>query len=202
MHSLFEQHNKLIVLDVETTGLDFKSDCIIEVAALLARLDGSHLHVIRCLDTLVKLPVGRRIPSNISALTGITDEVLVDRGLAPAAAAASLARLLHDRSAIFVGYNVRFDLLFIKELLRKEKQSWPKALAMLDIMDLYKSRKGGSRRLADAIIAYELTGKVQNTHRAIADAVACLELLRAMATELDDLADYVQVFEGNFRQVQ
>lgn len=197
LYSLFKLYNKLIVLDVETTGLDFSIDSIIEVAALLVRFDISHLHVIRYMDTLVKLPEGRGVPSSISALTGINDEILVARGSAPDAVAVALARLLQDRSALFVGYNVRFDLRFIKELLQREKQNWPSRLAMLDMMEVYRRRKNGPHRLVDAMVAYGLTGNVHGAHRAVADAVACLELLRAMTGEYDDLADYVQVFEGS-----
>ena len=66
---------------------------------------------------------------------------------------------------------------------------------MLDAMTVYKDRREYPHKLENAIEAYGLHG--QNTHRAIDDARATLELLDAMASEEDDILHYVNLFGYN-----
>lgn len=201
MQSLLKHYSNLVIIDVETTGLDPETCNAIEIAALLVRThrEGG-IRVIKCLDTLVKLPVEKKMPKEIVKLTGITAKVLKDRGVAQQEAATALAHVMHTESALFVGYNVHFDLLFIKELLKKEGHALPKGLVMLDVLEVFRDRRGYPCKLGDAISAYDLVGKVQNAHRAAGDAVACLEVLRAMGRERDDLDIYVKTFGGGFER--
>ena len=62
----------VVVIDTETTGLDFKSCELIEVAA--ARLRGRE--IVDTLDLFVK--PSSPIPAEIVAITGITDEMVAD----------------------------------------------------------------------------------------------------------------------------
>ena len=64
-------------------------------------------------------------------------------------------------------------------------------------MDTYKDRRAYPHKLANAIIAYDLTGKVQNSHRAIDDVLALFEVLKAMDDEREDLGSYVNLFGYN-----
>ena len=67
----------------------------------------------------------------------------------------------------------------------------------LDSLTVYKDRRPYPHKLANAILAYELEGKVQNSHRAIDDVLALFEVLKAMDDERDDLANYVNLFGYN-----
>ena len=58
-------------------------------------------------------------------------------------------------------------------------------------------RRAYPHKLANAIIAYDLTGKVQNSHRAIDDVLALFEVLKAMDDEREDLGSYVNLFGYN-----
>ena len=66
---------------------------------------------------------------------------------------------------------------------------------MLDAMTVYKDRRQYPHKLQSAIDAYGVT--TQNTHRAVDDAKAALEVLDAMAREEDDLLRYVNLFGYN-----
>ena len=63
---------------------------------------------------------------------------------------------------------------------------------MLDAMTVYKDRREYPHKLKNAIEAYGLSG--ENTHRAVDDAAATVELLWAMAEECDDLHRYINLF--------
>ena len=62
---------------------------------------------------------------------------------------------------------------------------------------VYKDRRAYPHKLANAIIAYDLAGKVQNSHRAIDDVLALFEVLKAMDDEREDLGSYVNLFGYN-----
>lgn len=67
----------------------------------------------------------------------------------------------------------------------------------LDSLTVYKDRRPYPHKLANAILAYGLEDKVQNSHRAIDDVLALFEVLKAMDAERDDLASYVNLFGYN-----
>ncbi len=93
-----------VVVDCETTGLDPKSQRVLEIAAILCRGD-------RVLDRFATLiDPQRSIPLMIRQLTGITPEMVKGAPLAPEA----LQRFLDFSGGLMlVGHNVRFDLGFL-----------------------------------------------------------------------------------------
>ena len=75
LSTLFDRYKALVVFDTETSGLDFDSDQIIELAALrVERTATGGLRIAGKMDTFIKLPDGETLPENIVSLTGITDE--------------------------------------------------------------------------------------------------------------------------------
>ena len=52
-------------------------------------------------------------------------------------------------------------------------------------------------KLCSAIEAYGLTGKVVNSHRAVDDVLATLEVMKAMEGEKADLERYINLFGYN-----
>jgi len=98
---------ELIVLDLETTGLEPKTDSIIEIAAVLLN-DGK---VVDKFQTFVKPPKSNRISATVSTLTNIKSEDLVN---APAFSeiCEQLIEFVGDRPVI--GHNINFDLDFLK----------------------------------------------------------------------------------------
>lgn len=185
---LWEGFESLVVLDTETTGIDPARERVIELAALKITPAGGE----ESFDMLVSLPEGRRVPPFISRLTGITDEQLARE------AAQRLADMLSAPGTLLAAYNAQFDLCFIYYLLREAGlEGALRGLKFLDALTVYRDRRPYPHRLENAVEAYGLAG--QNTHRAIDDASATLELLQAMAEEKDDLMDYVNLFGYNPR---
>lgn len=196
LNGLFEQFDNLIVLDVETTGLDPRRDDIIELAALRLERRGEDTVAADEFDLLLRLSPGRRLPFQITQLTGISESQLAEEGVPKAEACARLGEMLSCPRPLIVAYNAQFDLCFLYYLLEREGGAGLlKAVKMLDALTVYKDRRPYPHKLGDAVAAYAL--KTQNTHRAIDDARATLELLQAMEAEQDDLARYINLFGYN-----
>ena len=134
------------------------------------------------------------VVANIVSLTGITDERLQTEGVQPAKAASQIAKLMQNGPTLMIAHNAQFDACFLRGLLRGQKVG---RIDWLDSLTVYKDRRAYPHKLANAIIAYDLTGKVQNSHRAIDDVLALFEVLKAMDDEREDLGSYVNLFGYN-----
>ena len=77
LESLFQTYDSVIVLDTETTGVNCKSDEIIELGFL--RLDRAGERTEE--DYLIRLSPGRRLPPVITQLTGIREDELFQNGV-------------------------------------------------------------------------------------------------------------------------
>lgn len=195
LSTLFDKYEAVVLFDTETTGLDAKTDRIIELAAVrIERTAVGSLRVAGKMDSFVRLPEGMKIPEKIVELTGITDETLEREGVRPEKAADSFAKLLAGSRILVGAHNAQFDLLFARELLRGKKIA---RLDFLDTVTVYKDRRPYPHKLANAIIAYGLEGKVKNSHRAIDDVLALLEVVKAMDEEREDLTTYINLFGFN-----
>lgn len=146
------------------------------------------------MDTFIKLPEGETLPENIVSLTGITDERLQTEGVQPVKAAGQIAKLMQNGPTLMIAHNAQFDACFLRGLLRGQKVG---RIDWLDSLTVYKDRRAYPHKLANTIIAYDLTGKVQNSHRAIDDVLALFEVLKAMDDEREDLGSYVNLFGYN-----
>lgn len=194
--ALYRAFERIVVLDTETTGIRHKEDEIIELAALQALPAAGGLQTAREMDLLIRLSEGRTLPPFIAQLTGISDEQLRREGVSKTEAGAQFAALLSQPGTLLVAYNAQFDLCFLYYFLyRCGRADVLKGVKMLDAMTVYKDRREYPHKLENAIEAYGLHG--QNTHRAIDDARATLELLDAMAAEEDDILHYVNLFGYN-----
>ena len=195
LSSLLDRYKALVIFDTETSGLDPEKDQIIELAALrVERTAAGGLRIAGKMDTFIKLPDGELLPENIVTLTGITDELLRREGVRPDKAASQIIKLMSPGPALMIAHNAQFDACFLRELLRGVKVGRPD---WLDSLTVYKDRRPYPHKLANAILAYDLGDKVQNSHRAIDDVLALFEVLKAMDEERDDLAAYVNLFGYN-----
>jgi len=194
--SLFDKFDNIIVLDTETTGLDFRKDEIIEFAALRAVQEEGRTVVAEEFDLFIKLTPGRKLSQFITDLTGITQEMLDNEGVEKGEAAHRFAQMLRHENTLIVAYNAQFDLQFIFYLLMDNGEAeCLKGTKMLDALTVYKDRREYPHKLCNAIEAYELDE--ENSHRAIDDAKATLTLLKAMENERDDLPRYINLFGYN-----
>ena len=189
---LWEQFDRIIIFDTETTGIQFGKDRIIELGAIALE----HGREIDSFNALVRLPDGEYVPSFITELTGITDQQLITEGIAEKDAAESFCHLVEAAErTLLVAYNAQFDLNFLYHFLRPyERVSVLRAPHFLDALTIYRDRRDYPHKLCNAIEAYGLTDSVVNSHRAVDDARATAALLEAMAMERNDLERYIDLF--------
>ena len=189
---LWEQFDRMVVFDTETTGIDYERDRIIEIGAVSLE-NGAEAGG---MDIFVRLPEGRRLDPFITNLTGITDERLEAEGVGDQEAARAFAELLEGAERpLIAAYNAQFDLNFLYGLLRP----WGlvgilKKPRFLDALTVYRDRRDYPHKLENAIAAYQLEDRAVNSHRAIDDARAAALVLEAMAEERDDLERYIDLF--------
>ena len=194
LESLRRCCDSLLILETETSGLSFSLDEIIEYAAVKLAWQNDTLVTVAEADEFIRTTDDRRLPPKIVELTGITDELLRDEGITKQAFCGLLAEMLTPRTMI-LAYNAQFDLLFLYHFLSKHGdarllQDKPK----LDLLTVYRDRRPYPHKLCSAIEAYGLQDKVRNSHRAIDDVRATVEVLKAMEAERSDLDRYVDLF--------
>ena len=196
LDSLFKIYDSIFIFDVETTGLSAKNDEIIEIAMLQIKSADDSLVVETALDMLIRLTQGRSLPPEITDLTGITAQHLLENGVSKEEACDRLSFILKCPNALLAAYNVQFDLGFLFHFLNRFNMAELLLnFKMLDVLTVFKDRKPYPHKLGDAAFAYSLDMK--NGHRALDDAHMTFAVLREMGKELDDLDRYVNLFGYN-----
>ena len=197
LNCLFEKYDRLFLFDTETTGLQYNRDEIIEFAAVvLERKDGKVI-VTEEYDELITLSPGGFVPAQIEALTGISNQDIRERGIPKTRVCCDIARMVAGNT-LLLAYNAHFDLSFLFYLLLREGD--PTILRgkdKLDLLTVYKDRRSYPHKLCNAIEAYGLSGKVVNSHRAVDDVLATVEVMKCMEDERSDLMNYVNLFGYN-----
>lgn len=108
--------------------------------------------------------------------------------------------MITDGPVLLIAHNAHFDLQFVRALIwswKKHKLSALMAADYLDSLTIFKDRAAYPHRLENAIAYYELDGKVTNSHRAIDDVAALVEVCKALSNERPDLHYYVNIFGYN-----
>ncbi len=191
---LFKNYDRLVLFDTETTGLDYARDEIIEFAAIVVENRDGTATVVREYDELITLSPGGSIPAKIQELTGITPQDIRERGIPKTRLCRDISQMLQGRT-LLLAYNAHFDLSFLYYLLLRDGS--PEILRgkdKLDLLTVFKDRRSYPHRLSAAIEAYGLSGKVVNSHRAVDDVLATLEVMRCMEAERADLERYINLF--------
>ena len=167
---------KCSIVDIETTGGSAKKHAITEIAIIQIE-DGKEVDRY---ETLINPMV--LIPSRITDITGITNEMVAD---APAfhEVANEIWKRTHDR--IFVAHNVNFDYGFIREQFSRLGAHWrPKRLCTVRlsrklIPNLYPYSLG---KIAD-----QLGEKIDDRHRAMGDCAFTSKLfLKLLRLDQED----------------
>ena len=198
LKKLFKEYGSIIVLDTETSGLDPQKNTIIELSAVKLVCDGKNTIITDELDFLIKLPEGEMLDPKIVELTHITDLMLKTEGISEKEACEKFSDLFLEDRTLIVAYNAQFDMNFLFYFLaRHNKAHILKKISMLDALTVYKDRHDYPHKLENAIVIYGLEDKVQNSHRAIDDTLATVEVLKCMDEESDDLEKYINLFGYN-----
>ena len=194
LQSFFQKYDRLVLFDTETTGLAFSRDEIIEFAAIVVENHNGQPVVTEEYDQLITLSPGGFVPAMIENLTGITNQDIREKGIPKTRVCCDIARMLRG-NPLLLAYNAHFDLSFLfYMLLRDGDPTILKGKDKLDLLTVYKDRRSYPHKLCNAIEAYGLSDKVVNSHRAVDDVLATLEVMKAMEAEEDDLMNYVNLF--------
>ena len=197
LDSLFTRYDKLVLFDTETTGLVFHRDEIIEFAAVVVEKQDGQIVVTEEYDELIALSPGGFVPPKIVELTGISNEDLRERGIPKTRLCEDIARMIAGNT-LLLAYNAHFDLSFLFYLLLRDGDpTILKGKDKLDLLTVYKDRHSYPHKLCSAIEVYGLSGKVVNSHRAVDDVLATVEVMKAMEAEKADLEHYVNLFGYN-----
>ena len=173
----------IVALDIETTGLSPENDAITEIGAV--RFSGRRVEA----EWSTLINPGRRIPQEITQLTGITDAMV--RG------APMVRDVLEDLDhfvgdAPILGHNVRFDLSFLR------KQGLFRHNEPLDTYDMAAILLPTAGRYNLGALAQFLGILLPATHRALDDARVTHAVYAdmydmAMEMPLDVLAEIVRL---------
>lgn len=173
----------LVALDIETTGLETAKDAIIEIGAI--RIKGDRVEAEY--STLVQ--PGRKLPSFITQLTGITDAMLTRAPRLPEVLP-TLEEFVGE--APVIGHNVKFDLGFLraKGALRYNDA--------LDTYDLASVLLPTATRYNLGALGKQLGISFPATHRALDDCRVTVAVYRALFRKalelpLDLLAEIVNL---------
>lgn len=167
---LFSDKPEFVAIDIETTGLSFSKDEIIQVAAI--RFSGNE--VVDKFVSFVK-PKGK-VPKFIEHLTHISAD---DLKLAP-----PVKKVLVDFSnfvgnSILVGHNISFDLSFINDFLINGND-FPLNNQYLDTMEIGRIYLPFTTDHKLPTLAAFFDIELDNAHRADADAIATGLLFNAL----------------------
>ena len=194
---LFDQYDRLVLFDTETTGLFFSRDEIIEFAAVVVEQRDGEAVVVKEYDELICLTPGNTVPPKIQQLTGISTQDILERGIPKEQVCRDIAEMVSGNT-LLLAYNAHFDLSFLFYLLlRSGDPAILKGKDKLDLLTVYKDRRSYPHKLCNAINAYGLAGKVVNSHRAVDDVLATVAVMEEMEKEKDDLLCYVNLFGYN-----
>lgn len=158
-----------IVLDTETTGLDWKSgDRVIEIGCveiLDRKLTGQHYHVY--------INPQREIDAGAMAVHGITNEFLVDKPI--------FRNVVEEFEAFVAGaelviHNAAFDVGFLNYELNLLGRPLLSAIcpSVIDTLKLAKEQNPGKKASLNALCAFY---EIDNTHRTLHGALLDAELL-------------------------
>ena len=197
LNCLFEKYDRLFLFDTETTGLIYNRDEIIEFAAVVLERKNGEIAVVEEYDQLITLSPGGFVPAQIEALTGISNQDIRERGIPKTRVCCDIARMVAGNT-LLLAYNAHFDLSFLfYMLLRDGDPTILRGKDKLDLLTVYKDRHSYPHKLCNAIDVYGLSGKVVNSHRAVDDVLATVEVMKAMEAERDDLCRYINLFGYN-----
>lgn len=188
--TLLSRYDRLIVMDVETTGLDPRRDEIIQLAATAVYPDGHR----ETYNSLVQLSPGGFVSPFITNLTGITMGDLIARGKPKEEVAREFGAFIAGNPVI-AAYNAQFDLSFLFYfLLRYGDAAALQGKDKLDPLAVFRDRAPGSHKLSDAIAYYKVRGV--NSHRANDDVAATIGVMEKLEKEKDDLIRYINLFNA------
>ncbi len=173
--------NHIVGIDIETTGFSAIYDDIIEISAYKI-IDNKQYEY----SVLVKLNDYNKLSNKITELTSITKDMLKSEGITIQEALKGLVDFIDD--GIIVAHNATFDVHFIQtkmnSILGMEKN-----YSFIDTLNFSRSvlNDGKMKRFGLDKVCKKLGIELTEHHRAVADAIACLNIYYALISKLQDI---------------
>ena len=190
---MFDKYRRLLIFDTETNSLNPEPDGeILEFGAILLEKNkiSNKFDIRKDINVLIK----NKFPILNSHIHHITEEMCDKEGISKEEFFSLLSDIFGDYDdTLIIAYNTPFDMKFIKAFMKEMDSKYEVKNPTLDVLEIAKDRTGlrKGNKLCDMIIRYSIEN-VQNSHRALDDVEATLEVMRAMWREKPDLEKYVK----------
>lgn len=159
----FVERGSFVVFDVETTGLNYETDELLEIGAVKIEKG----QIVSKFSSLIK--PRNPIPSSATMINNITNE-MVEKS--PNAGQVVRDFYRFTRGCALVGYNVGFDQKFVVQEAKKQNLVFDNEF--VDLLPIARNKLRLSRyKLGDVVKRLEIT--LDGAHRAYADALATAE---------------------------
>lgn len=164
------------IIDVETTGVNAKSDRLTEIAIII--FDGEK--IVKEYSSLINPEI--KIPYRITQITGINNQMV-----ASAPKFYELAKEIVEitKGCTFVAHNAAFDYRFIRAEFDSLGYNYERKI--LDTIKLARKFIPGLRSYSLGKLCDEIGIKINNRHRAMGDAKATVELFKRIYQSHPDL---------------
>lgn len=157
--------NKIVMFDLETTGLDPETCMITEIGAV--KIENG-----KCTEyfqTLVNPQTP--IPQEVTEKTHITDEMV--------RSAPTIDQVLPDfykfvDGCVLSAYNIGFDYSFLKKIGHKLRYKFDNV--QIDCLDVVRQKVASLSNYKLATVSKALNVELKNAHRALADALAAAKV--------------------------
>lgn len=182
LFSAVNDNKTIIVYDLETTGLNAEKSSIIQISALKVRYDGAHFAILDTMNHYINPEIP--IPSKITEITGITDEMVVncptEKELFP------IIQSFFGDNFVASGYNIaKFDNRFMQKLYSRNSFEFA-PLYTVDVMDMAHDNvdaKDTENFKLGTIFQLYFTDTDISFHNAMDDVKATTKLLEAFYNE-------------------
>lgn len=185
------KENNIVSFDVETTGLNIKSDKIIQIAAVRGGKDG----IVQSFERFLKIDESVGDSYNIHK---ISDEKLFTKGVEPKIAIKDFFEFLGE--SVLIGHNVDYDISILKENIKFYNLS--QNLSENEIYDTLSI----ARKIFKDLESYKLENlhielKLNHrpTHNAMDDVTTTLELIEKLIYKLEET---VEIRIGIFKKYE
>jgi DNA polymerase III subunit epsilon len=184
---------KILMIDTETTGLDFANDRIIEIGAMVVSEDFKQVH--ESFNTLVWEQSYPVITEEITELTGITTAELVQAGESPEDALQALEEMAsRHKVEKLLAYNEEFDRKMLHAEVERldpgAKHSNGDTKWLCGLKDHKPNYKCKSWKLMHVALDHGVPVDPNELHRAINDIELTRKMLEASGATLDKLLAY------------